>query len=53
MVVLRELPPARASFGAVKFTVPEDSPTGMVMVCPLDKVTTTGEPVTGAETEAV
>ena len=34
MVVLSELPPANASLGAVKFTLPDDSPTGMVMVWP-------------------
>ncbi|MNO01473.1 hypothetical protein D3C81_2216160 [compost metagenome] len=50
---LSVLSPANASFGAVKLTLAELSPTGMVMVCLLDRVTTTGEPVTGEVTDAV
>ena len=40
-------------FGAVNGTEPDDSPTGMVMVWPLARVTTSGVPVTGALTDAV
>ncbi|MNH12093.1 hypothetical protein D3C79_716280 [compost metagenome] len=40
-------------FGAVKLTEPDDSPTPMVMLWPLARVTTSGEPVTGADTDAV
>ncbi|MNN45228.1 hypothetical protein D3C81_1595520 [compost metagenome] len=40
-------------FGATKLTEPDDSPTPIVMLWPLARVTTSGEPVTGAETEAV
>ena len=47
------VPCTRASSGrSVKVTLPVDWPTGMVMLWPLDSVSTSGEPATAAPTLA-